>query len=219
MAARVRRAALGLALLLPLALPGQGGLPPLDPSSVEPPPKRGGFLVTLSPVAYGALTSSTLTGSASRSGSGFGLSGGFGFTERLYMLVDIARTDATIEAGSSYHLWHIEPLLRLTPFPKRIAGIGVAPFLDIGGGLIRLPGERPIAGGTERVTYSGTFVTAGAGLNAFVRRQWAITAGAHGSIGVFTDFKRGNVTQSSLRINARTTRANLGVSWYPTLGR
>lgn len=212
----MRRLALGLLLLAPASIAAQG-LP--SRADEEPPVKRGGFVVSLSPIAYGSITSSDLTGGDSRGGMGFALSGGFGFTERLFILVDITRTATILEPGSSYHLWHLEPLLRLTPMPRRVGSIRIAPFADIGGGLIRASGERPALGGVEKITYSGSFVTVGAGLNVFVKQRWAITGGAHASIGAFSDFKRGNVTQSNLRVGAHTTRANLGLAWYPTIGR
>jgi hypothetical protein len=103
--------------------------------------------------------------------------------------------------------------------PRRIGTLRIAPFADIGGGLTRASGKRPTLGGVETVAYSGSFVTAGAGINVFVKQRWALTGGAHASIGAFSDFKRGNVTQSSLRIGAHTVRANLGLSWYPPIGR
>jgi hypothetical protein len=52
-----------------------------------------------------------------------------------------------------------------------------------------------------------------------VKWRWAVTAGVHGSIGMITDVKRGNVTQSNIRINERTTRMNLGVSYLVPLNR
>lgn len=180
---------------------------------------RGGAVVALSPATYGTFSSSSLTGGEKRTGMGFGLDAGYGLTERVWLLLGVSRTDLTIEAGSSYGLWHVEPLLRLTPTPWRIGGVGVAPFGDIGGGLVRATGERPALGSVEDVAYSGSFVTVGAGLNVFIRRRWAITGGAHATFGMISEFKRENVTQGSLQISARTTRANLGLSWFPQLGR
>lgn len=205
--------ALPLALLLaPLALPAQG-LPPLE--DLEPPTQRGGFFASVSPFAVAAFTSEDLTGGVTRSGSGFALAGGYGITERLWAVLDITRTDLTIESGSAYNLWHIEPLARLNPWPWRLGAVSVVPYVDIGGGLVRASGERPNLGGVERISYSGSFVTAGAGAQVFVSRRWAVGGGAHASIGVITDIKRGNVTQSTLQVRARTSRANLAVSWYP----
>ena len=215
MIARARRVALGLLLLGPVAL-GAQGLPPLP--SQDAPPKRGGILLSLSPVAYGTLTADGLTDDASENGAGFGFAVGFGFTERLWMLADLTRTALVIEAGSSYALWQINPVLRLTPLPRQLGPVRIAPFVDVGGGLIKATGERPVVGGVERVAYSGSVVEGGVGLNIFVKWQWAVTASAHGSIGMITDFKRGNVTQSNIRINERTTRMSLGASYFIPIG-
>jgi hypothetical protein len=215
-AKRSSRVALGLLLLGPLAVDAQG-LPPLP--NQEEPPKRGGILLSLSPVAYGTLTADGLTGAGSENGMGFGFAVGFGFTERLWMLADLTRTALVIEAGSSYGLWQIDPILRLTPLPRQLGPVRIAPFVDIGGGLTKAIGERPVVGGVEKMTYSGSVVTGGVGLNVFVKWRWAVTAGVHGSIGMITDVKRGNVTQSNIRINERTTRMNLGVSYLVPLNR
>jgi hypothetical protein len=216
MVARARRLALGLLLFCPIALLGAQGLPPLPSSEVAP--KRGGILLSLSPVAYGTLTADGLTGPESENGVGFGFAVGFGFTERLWMLADLTRSELVIEAGSSYALWQIDPILRLATFPKQLGPVRISPFLDIGGGLTKAIGERPVIGGVERVTYSGSVVTGGVGVNVFVKWHWAVSAGVHGSIGMITDFKRGNVTQGNFRINERTTRMNLGASYFLPIG-
>ncbi len=213
MITRGRRLALALLALVAPALLRAQGLPPLE--DLEPPPERGGFFATLSPYAVGTFKSDDLTGGAARSGAGFGIGGGFGFTERVWAVLDITRTDLTIEAGSAYNLWHIEPLARLNPWPWRIGSVAVVPFVDIGGGLVRASGQRPNLGSVEKISYSGSFITAGAGAQVFVSQRWAIGGGAHASVGVISDIKRGNVTQSTLQVRATTSRANLAVSWYP----
>jgi hypothetical protein len=215
MSARARTLALGLMLLSPAAL-GAQGLPPLpDPNE---PPRRGGILLSLSPVAYGTFTGDGLTDANSENGSGFAFALGFGLTERIWMLADLTRTDLVIEAGSAYGLWQIDPILRLATFKKQLGPVGISPFVDVGGGLTKAIGERPAVGGTEKIIYSGSVVTGGVGINVFVQRRWAVTAGVHGSIGMITDFKRGNVTQSNIRINERTTRMNIGASYFLPIG-
>lgn len=226
----MRRLALGLlATLVPSLVPslavltGVAGVADAQESTRLPVTDtaytRGGPMAALSPVLYGTFRSSALTGGETRDGLGFGLDLGYGLTEKVWILAGISRSDLVIEAGSSYGLWHLEPLVRLTPTPWRLGTLGVAPFVDVGGGLVRASGRRPGTPDVEDVAYSGSFVTLGAGLNVFVRRRWAITGGAHATFGMINEFKRENVTQGSLQISARTMRANVGLSWFPQLGR
>jgi hypothetical protein len=219
--ARARRLTLALfAALLSAALPAPVAAQPSSRLPVtDTAVTRGGPVIAISPVTYGTFTSAGVTGGAKRTGWGFGFDAGYGMTEKVWLLLGVSRTDLTIESGSAYGLWHVEPLVRLTPTPWRLGGVGIAPFGDIGGGLVRASGERPAIGTVEAVSYSGSFVTVGAGLNVFIRRRWAVTGGAHATFGQFSEFKRENVTQGSLQIGARTTRANLGLSWFPQLGR
>ncbi len=206
----MRRLLLAALVAAPVALAAQD-----NPFPVEKPPVRGGIFATISPLAFASFTSNDITDGERLTGTGFGAAVGYGLTTRLTMLGDLTVTDLTIEPGSAYHLYHAELLVRPSLRPMRFGRVEVVGFLDAGGGLVKISGERPVFPAVEKHGFSGSFITLGLGTSVFVSHTFAVTVTGHGSFGTISDEKIGSVTAGNFSVGARTTRATIGVSWHP----
>ena len=176
-----------------------------------------GFLVG---AHLGAATFQPENGSRSNAG-GAGILIGYGVNRSLTLFfqadgaafdVDTQDDDLTgtwsmahADLGVRYHF--ANSLRRWVPY---LQGSFTARAVN----LTDIPDGSVFAG--EEVQFTGGALTLGGGVMLYTSRSFAVDLGLLFGGGKFTDVTVGNTTQTGLvDIDARTTRFNLGISWWP----
>ena len=203
---RLSLLAASVALLAAAPLAAQA--PPLPASST-----RGFFAgAYLSGVS---IDSDVTFGSASA--SGLGLLAGFGFSPHFAVLLDGSAGALDSDEASDATLVHFDILARyaFTDATRRFA-----PYVEGGiTGIALIEEDVDLGlGPTEQATSGGGF-TLGLGAQYYFSPKWAIGASLRWTSGQFTQVEANDVTISNLEIDARSTRFNLGITWYPTPNR
>jgi len=154
-------------------------------------------------------------------GGGLTLRLGYGFTPKIAAFIDFAGSTITADGGN-YELAHGDLGLRYHFANSAKAWV---PFLEVAGSVfvawqedITLEDDQ---GNVERgdLEISGVGVTLGGGLLYFFNPKWALSTGIKWTTGEFDDVKFGNVSFSGLKLDATTTRLNVGVAWFPMRSR
>lgn len=146
-----------------------------------------------------------LEGSDNGGGLGFGVS--YGVSDLVTLLLNLDGASIDPDRGETYSLGHADlgvrftfgaPAKKFKPFAQ-VALTGAGAELEIGRNTIQLRG-----GG----------LTLGGGLLYFLSPAWALDAGLDLTFGNLTEVEVNNVTVD-IDVNARTSRLNAGVRWYP----
>jgi len=195
-------------------------------------------LLTVSPLAAQATRSNTsklilgleLNGTSATSkdlnvgtasGAGLTLRIGYGFTPVFALLFEGAA--ATVNGDNAdWEVGHFDFAARFH-FAK--ATRAVVPFLDVG-----LTGRSATthdaqfdngSGGTYQgdAEVSGSGLTLGGGLLFFFSPKLALSTGLKWTVGEISTVRVNNISVSGFEADATTTRVNLGISWFPMLGR
>lgn len=186
-------------------------------AGAQPAPEtvnRRGFSMGLDPLTYAALTSDGITGG--RTVGGFGLQGrfGWGFSDRVALVMEVAVSNLRVADTAAYLLDHGDVLLRVTPFARRGPGGVWAPFVHVGLGFRGVDAEDASPTGTRIYHFEGDEVTLGGGAELYVTRELSVFFGASWSMGDFTDERIGNVTFHGRKVAGESVRAAAGLTWH-----
>jgi len=155
---------------------------------------------------------------ATESGSGFGLTVGYGFTPRwsLYTALSAASMDSADGLGT-YGLGHFDVGTRVhfLAGPHR-----VVPFMQIGLAGQGVAVDVPTRFGTRRVTANGAGVSFGGGLNAHFNPKLAFTGHITWTAGALGNTKvDGTATTIPFSSTATSARVGVGLTWFPAGAR
>jgi len=208
-----------VACLTPLVAEAQGTAqpaapPPEQPHASAPAANRRGFFIGFDPVAYASLNSDVITAGRSKGGTGVALRFGWGFSDRIALMMDVPVTDLVISDTADFLMSHGDVALMYLPTTLRLAGRALVPFIQVGGGFRSL--ESTYYGGPKPQLYSldGEVFSVGAGARYYVERRWAITLQGWWSSGDFNDERIGNTTTHNRHIAATSMRVQDGLEWH-----
>jgi len=143
----------------------------------------------------------------SDNGGGLGIDLSYGVSDLVTLLFNLDGASIDPDVGETYSLGHGDlgarftfgaPARKLKPFAQ-IALTGAAAELEIGRNTLQLRG-----GG----------LTLGGGILYYFSSAWALDAGLDFTIGTLNEVELNNVTVDT-SIDARTSRLNAGIRWYP----
>jgi hypothetical protein len=150
-------------------------------------------------------------------GNGVTLGIGYGFTSRFALFVE--GVGATIHGGGeSYVLSHFDVGARyhftrseraFVPYVEGALSERMASITDM---TVQDSNGATYLGDMD---VSGTGFTIGGGVLYFMNPKWALNANLKWTTGEFSTVKFGSISISGLEMDARSTRMNLGLSWFP----
>lgn len=205
---RTLLAALAL-LLAPLALAAQG-----DSAASRAPANRTGFFIGFDPIVYASLTSDVITAGRTKGGTGVALRFGWGFTERLALVMDVPVTDLVVSDSADFLLSHGDIALMYFPTAVTLWRRPLVPFVQVGGGFRDIESTLYTGGPPQMYAFAGEVFSVGAGVRYYVERRWAITLQGWWSSGDFNDERIGNTTTHNRHVAATSTRVQAGVEWH-----
>lgn len=143
------------------------------------------------------------------SGRGFGITAGYGFTNRLALYTQFSGASVeSIDFIDNYGAGHFDIGLRVH---FRAPAKTVVPFLQVG-----VSGRALVFDdGVDKLESSGTGGSFGAGLNAHFTPALAFTTGATWSFGSVGDVKLNGVKLPSESVGMTTARVHFGLIWFP----
>lgn len=158
------------------------------------------------------LRSDTLTNGDTHSGAGFGLKAGYGFTPHFQLFLGVSAADMKPH-GSSYVLSHADIGARYHFGDDRQHW---RPFLEAAvTGMATVEKNVQFQGSTGDLTLSGAGGSFGGGVLYFASRHMAVDAALRWTVGSFTTEKYGNVSVTGNDWRAVTSRADIGIAWFP----
>lgn len=205
---RTLLAALAL-LLAPLALAAQG-----DSAASRAPANRTGFFIGFDPIVYASLTSDVITAGRTKGGTGVALRFGWGFTERLALVMDVPVTDLVVSDSADFLLSHGDIALMYFPTAVTLWRRPLVPFVQVGGGFRDIESTLYTGGPPRMYAFAGEVFSVGAGVRYYVERRWAITLQGWWSSGDFNDERIANTTTHNRHVAATSTRVQAGVEWH-----
>lgn len=143
----------------------------------------------------------------SDSGGGVGFSFGYGVSDLVTLFLNLDGASIDPDVGERYSLGHADLGARFTfgaPANK------FRPFAQVA--LTGAGAEQEI--GTTTIQLRGGGLTLGGGVLYFLSPAWAIDAGLDLTFGNLTEVEVNNIS-ADIDVNARTSRLNGGVRWYP----
>lgn len=152
------------------------------------------------------------------SGGGAGLRVGYGLNRivTLFARADGSRIDvddasvrgewglAHVEIGGRFHF--ANSLRRWVPWLEAAVGARAVSVEDA-----VVEGERE----TAEVTFNGSALSLGGGLDVYFTERWALDAGLAWTAGEFDEIEVGRLTLTGLDIDASSFRFNVGATWWP----
>jgi len=150
-------------------------------------------------------------------GGGGGIQIGYGFTPQLALFVEgtgavLDTDDGDIALGHAdigVRYAFTSPTRRWVPhLEAALSGRGLAQDDAVLDG-----------GGIGDVSMGGVGFTLGGGVQYYAAPQWAIGAALKWTTGEFSEGEIDDVKVEDLDIDATSLRLNLGVTWYPMIGR
>ena len=208
---RTLLAALAL-LLAPLALAAQG-----DSAASRAPANRTGFFIGFDPIVYASLTSDVITAGKTKGGTGVSLRFGWGFSERLALVMDVPVTDLVVNDSADFLLSHGDIALMYFPVAVTLWRRPLVPFVQVGGGFRDIESTLYTGGPPQIYAFASEVFSVGIGARYYVERRWAITLQGWWSSGDFNDERIGNTTTHNRHVAATSTRVQAGLEWH--LGR
>lgn len=205
---RTLLAALALSLA-PMALAAQG-----DSAATRAPANRTGFFIGFDPIVYASLTSDVITAGRTKGGTGVALRFGWGFTERLALVMDVPVTALVVSDSVDYLLSHGDIALMYFPTAVTLWRRPLVPFVQVGGGFREIESTLYTGGPPQMYVFAGEVFSVGAGARYYVKRRWAITLQGWWSSGDFNDERIGNTTTHNRHVAATSTRVQVGVEWH-----
>lgn len=205
---RTLLAALALSLA-PMALAAQG-----DSAATRAPANRTGFFIGFDPIVYASLTSDVITAGRTKGGTGVALRFGWGFTERLALVMDVPVTDLVVSDSADFLLSHGDIALMYFPTAVTLWRRPLVPFVQVGGGFRDIESTLYTGGPPQMYAFAGEVFSVGAGVRYYVERGWAITLQGWWSSGDFNDERIGNTTTHNRHVAATSTRVQAGVEWH-----
>jgi hypothetical protein len=185
-------------------------------ATAQPPTiaSKTGFLV------HAGMNGSVLSGNeiqrGSEAGSGGTITVGYGLTPRLTLMAGVS--GAVVNAARDFWIRHVDVGVRY-----EVTGLQRpwVPYVELA--YTRRTGRRDdvelIDGsGTTHagdLEFSGTGMTTGVGLLAFLNLTFACDVSLKWTFGDLSDVKVGPADVSGLERHSQTTRINLGVTWFP----
>jgi hypothetical protein len=143
---------------------------------------------------------------STESGSGFGVTFGYGFTRYLALYGQFSGASIESEDGD-YGLGHFDIGTRVH---FRAPAKTVVPFIQAGLSSRTLRQDF----GPEEVEASGFGFAVGGGINAHFKPALAFTAGATWSIGDIGDFKVNGAAVDSDSVGMTSARVHVGIIWF-----
>lgn len=211
-------AALAL-LLAPMALAAQSdsAATRAAAAATTAPANRTGFFIGFDPIVYASLTSDVITAGRTKGGTGVALRFGWGFNERLALVMDVPVTALVVSDSADFLLSHGDIALMYFPTAVTIWRRPLVPFVQVGGGFREIESTLYTGGPPQMYVFAGEVFSVGAGARYYVKRRWAITLHGWWSSGDFNDERIGNTTTHNRHVSATSTRVQAGVEWH--LGR
>lgn len=186
---------LGMMATLASVAPGQ--------TSGEPRAQLRGLFVGVEREASRVTTSTTR-----ESGSGGGVAVGYGFNSRWTLYGQLGQASIGAVVGGTYSFTEMELGGRV----HFLAEHGrVAPFLQFGVAGIA---ASQYAGGSN-YTASGGGLLFGGGVDAYIARHLALSAGMTRTLGLLGDFAQNGIAANAGAVGVETTRFQAGLVWYP----
>jgi hypothetical protein len=136
-------------------------------------------------------------------GLGGVLTVGYGSNAKWAVLSQISRAQLDGYRGGSYILTHIDLDVR---YHFRWASQSIVPFVQAG------PSLRAASDDVD--TGRGFGVSAGAGVNAFVRSSMAVTGAVVGTLGTFDSFTVNGRPHEASSVTSFSTRVHIGLAWF-----
>jgi hypothetical protein len=178
----------------------------ISPTAALPKSKTTAFFMGAS---YDGNAITTANSSTTESGTGGGLTIGYGFNNQfaVYGAVNLATINA--DAGGTYGLVHVDLGARVH---FRSGPNVVVPFIQ---GALSARTVSTDFGGTT-VSGSGGGVSLGAGLNIHTSPHFALTPAITWTVGTFDQFAVNNTKVSDgSSVDATSARVSLGWLWFP----
>ena len=141
------------------------------------------------------------------SGSGFGVTFGYGFTPNLALYGQWSGASLDDGAGGDYGVGHFDIGTRVH---FRAPAKGVVPFIQAGLSSRALRQDFD----SDEVKASGFGFAVGGGINAHFNPAVAFTAAVAWSIGDVGDFKVNGTTVDSDSVGMTSARIHVGVIWF-----
>jgi hypothetical protein len=171
--------------------------------SVAPRAELRGLFVGVETEASRVTTSTTR-----ESGSGGGVALGYGFNSRWTLYGQLGQANIGAVVGGTYSLTAMELGARAHFLAERGR---VAPFLQFG---VAGMAASEYAGGSN-YTASGGGLLFGGGVDAYLARHLALSAGVTRTLGALGDFAQNGIAANAGVVGLETTRSQLGLAWFP----
>lgn len=156
--------------------------------------------------------------SDAKSGPGFGVAVGYGFTERLSLFGEVGTADlGTVGVNTEASLAHYDGGVRVRVLAGRKR---IVPFVQAGVSVPVLKVDLILGPSSELSADSyGIAAVFGGGVHAHLRPSLAITATASFSAARYSRFIHGGERVPGDAFRARGTRVGVGMTWFLSGGR
>lgn len=193
-----------LLLAVPFAAPAQA------PAQAN----RSGFFVGLDPLTYAWISGREITGGQSRGGAGLALRFGWGFTDRLSLILDVPVTELGVADTADFLMSHGDVALRYIVATLPLRHGLLAPFVQVGAGFRELESNYVDDTGSRLYILEGEAFSAGGGAALYVSPQIAVVAAVWASVGRFNDERIGNTTTHRRGYAGTSYRVQVGLEWH-----
>lgn len=212
----MRRILLAILALFTLSLSAtaQGTVPAASPDQSAAPANRTGFFIGFDPMVYASLTSDVITAGKTNGGTGVSLRFGWGFNERLALVMDVPVTDLVVSDSADFLLSHGDIALMYFPTALTLWGRPLVPFVQVGGGFRDIESTLYAGGAPQIYAFASEVFSVGIGARYYVERRWAISLQGWWSSGEFNDERIGNTTTHNRHVMATSSRIQAGLEWH-----
>lgn len=200
--------------VLPLPLVAQADSAARRTAAATQPANRTGFFIGFDPIVYASLTSDVITAGKTKGGTGVSLRFGWGFSERLAIVMDVPVTDLVVSDSADFLLSHGDFALMYFPTSFTLWQRPLVPFVQVGGGFRDIESTLYAGGAPQIYAFASEVFSVGAGARYYVERRWTITLQGWWSSGDFNDERIGNTTTHNRHVAATSTRVQAGLEWH-----
>lgn len=148
------------------------------------------------------------SGSTTESGSGLGITLGYGFTPTWSLYGQLSGASINADGGGTYTLAHFDIGARVH---FRSGPNTVVPFLQFG--LAGRGVSQDVNGSS--VTGNGAGISLGGGLNAHFSPKVAFSGAVTWTVGSFDHFAVDGNSVNGTSVDATSARVHLGLVWFP----
>jgi hypothetical protein len=201
-------------VLLGAALTSAGGAVPLSAQAAPRAVNIRGLHIGIDPLVYATLSSDYVTGGRTVGGLGLQIRGGWSFTEKLSLVMDVSVSNLAVADTAKYLLSSGDVMLRYTPVTFVYRRRTVAPYVGMGVGLrdISAEGRSPTASNLYEL--AGEALAVSAGVSVYVSPDLSVFVAYHAGFGDFNDERSGNVTTHRRQQAGESHRIALGLTWH-----